>query len=93
MGSITNLKENKTIFIPCECRSEILVIEYDLELMLADIAIYESYLSYSNKMSFWQRLRYIWQVLFHKKPYIDQIALSKKQLKDMKYFLNSLDLG
>jgi len=29
MGSVTNLKENKTIFIPCSCNSEILVIEYD----------------------------------------------------------------
>ena len=92
MGNITNLKENKTLFIPCDCRSEILMIEYDHEYKLADLAIYESYASHSNKMSFWQRIRYCWQVLRHNKPYADQIMLDNNQLKDLKSFLSTLDL-
>ena len=92
MGSITNLKENKTLFIPCDCRSEILVIEYDHTINIADLAIFENYTNYSNKMSLWQRLRYCYQIIFHKKPYNDQIVLNNNQLKDLKKFLSSLEL-
>ena len=92
VGSVTNLKENKTLFIPCSCKSEILVIEYDHEWNIADLAIFEHYTNYSNKMSLWQRLRYCFQVLVYKKPYSDQMALDKKQLKDLKEFLNELSL-
>ena len=92
MGSTTNLKTNKTLFIPCGCRSEILMIEYDHEWKMADFAIYEYPVSYKSKMSLWQRLRYCWQVLIHKKPYADQIMLDNKQLFDLKTFLSGLDL-
>ena len=92
MGMVTNLQANKTLFIPCGCRSEILMIEYDHEMQMADFAIYEHQLAYKSKMSLWQRLRYIWKVLVHHKPYADQIILDNAQLKDLKKFLNSLDL-
>ena len=92
MGSVTNLKENKTLFIPCGCRSEILMIEYDHEWKMADLAIYQTDDSFRSKMSLWQRLRYCWQVLWYKKPYADQIMMDHKQLKDLKKFLYTLDL-
>ena len=92
MGSNTNLKTNKTLFIPCDCKSEILVIEYDHEWQMADCAIYESLSSYKNKMSFWHKLRYCYQVLIHNKPYADQMMLNNAQLKDLGEFLKSLDL-
>jgi hypothetical protein len=92
MGSVTNLKENKTLFIPCSCKSEILVIEYDHEIQLADLAIFEHYTNYSHKMPLWQRLRYCFKVLFEKKPYADQMVLDNKQLKDLQKFLNELNL-
>lgn len=91
MGSVLNLKENRTVFIPCGCKNEILVIEYDNELELADFAIYENRVSYIQKMSFWHRLRYIWQILWYKKPYADQITLSKKQLQELGDFLQELN--
>lgn len=93
MGSVTNLKENKTLFIPCGCRSEILVIEYDHEWNMADLAIYQTDRAFRAKMSLWQRLRYCWQVLWHKKPYADEIMLDTKQLLELKSFLSSLDLN
>jgi hypothetical protein len=85
-------KENKTLFIPCSCKSEILVIEYDHEIQLADLAIFEHYTNYSHKMSLWQRLRYCYKVLFETKPYADQMVLDNKQLKDLQKFLNELNL-
>lgn len=93
MGSVTNLSENKTLFIPCGCRSEILVIEYDHELKMADIAIYEHSVSFRYKISFLQRLRYCWSILWLKKPYADQIMLDNRQLLDLKNFINDLDLS
>jgi hypothetical protein len=92
MGSVTNLKENKTLFIPCSCKSEILVIEYDHDIDMADLAIFEHYTNYGNKMSLWQCLRYCYQVLVNKKPYSDQMVLDKKQLKDLQKFLNGLTM-
>jgi len=93
VGNITNLKTNKTLFIPCDCGSEILVIEYDHETKIADLGIYEKSHSYSNKMSLWHRLRYCYQVLKNKKLYADQILLNHKQLLDFKNFLSSLNLN
>ena len=92
MGSVTNLKENKTLFIPCSCKSEILAVEYDHSIEMADFAIYENQASYSHKLSLWQRIRYCYQILVYKKPYADQIMLDKKQLKDLQKFLNGLSL-
>jgi hypothetical protein len=92
VGSLTNLKENKTLFIPCSCKSEVLVIEYDHEIQMADLAIFEHYTNYSNKMSLWQRIRYCYQLLVYKKPYADQMVLDKNQLKDLQKFLNGLSL-
>ena len=92
MGSVTNLKENKTLFVLCDCASEILMIEYDHTIGLADLAIYEHFRSFTHKISLWQRLRYCWKVLVDKKPYADQITLSKSRLLELKGFLSSLDL-
>lgn len=92
MGNITNLKTNKTLFIPCGCRNEILMIEYDHEYQIADFAIYEHSIGYTNKLSLWQRLVYCWRVIWHKKPYADQITLDDSQLLELKNFLNSLNL-
>lgn len=92
MGSITNLKENKTIFVPCDCGNEILAIEYDHKVNAANIALYENKISYLKKMSFWQKILYCYGVMVGKKPYADQICLRKKQLKDLLSFLQHLEL-
>jgi hypothetical protein len=93
MGSITNLKENKTVFISCECNSEILHISYDHEEKIADFCIYESYIScFKYRMSFWQKLRYCYQIFAYNKPFSDQMTLGKKQLKELREFLNTIEL-
>lgn len=91
--NIIKFDKNKTTFILCDCRSEILFIEYDDQIRLADFAIYENFTSHLNKMSFWQKIRYIWQIIWNHKPYGDQIVLNKDQLKQLKTFLDSLNLN
>ena len=92
MGSLTNLKTNKTFFVPCECKNQVLSVQYDHHTDKTDFVIYENQESYRNKLSLWQRLRYCYQILVHKKPYIDSMTLDKSQLKDLEKFLNTLDL-
>jgi hypothetical protein len=91
MGSLTNLKTNKTLFTMCACESEILVLNYDDKYNEADLAMYR-YWGYSNKMSLYQKLRYCYRVLVKSQPYSDQMILNKDNLKEMKTFLNGLNL-
>lgn len=90
MGYVTNFDENKILFTLCDCRSEVLVIEYDPEIQMAELAILETDSSYRQKMSLWQRLRYSWRVLLNKRPYNDQIIINKKQIQEIKKFLSEL---
>ena len=93
MTSITNLNENKIFYMLCDCDSEVLVIKYDNELGIADLAIYESGSGFKSKMSLWQRLRYCWQVLYNKTPYSDQMVLKNNHLLGLKNFIDSLNLN
>ncbi len=86
--NMVRFEKNKTSFILCDCRSEVLVLDHDFEYELTELSIYENMSSYGHKMSFWQKLRYIYQVLVHNKPYSDQIILNKEQLKDLRSFIN-----
>jgi hypothetical protein len=90
MGSLNVYEKNKVIFFLCDCHSEVLVIEYDKELGLADLSVYENRASYKHKLSFWQRFRHIWHIIVRGTPYSDQILLNKNQIKELKTFLNAL---
>lgn len=85
---IVRFEKNKTIFLMCNCKSEILFIEHDFEHGLTELSLYENMSSYGHKMSFWQKIRYIYRVLVHNRPYSDQILLNKDQLKDLGSFIN-----
>ena len=91
MGSSTKFSQDKTTscFILCDCKSEVLVIEYDHQYKIAELAIFAHHAS-AYRMSFWQKMRYIWQVLVYSKPYSDQMILNTKQIKDLKQFVNSV---
>jgi transglutaminase/protease-like cytokinesis protein 3 len=86
--NVIKFEKNKTTFILCDCRSEVLVLEHDIEYGLTELSIYENMSSYGHKMSLWQKLRYIYQVLVHNRPYSDQIILNQDQLKDLGMFIN-----
>jgi hypothetical protein len=86
--NVIKFEKNKTTFILCDCRSEVLVLDHDSEYGLTELSIYENMSSYGHKMSFWQKLRYIYQVLVYNRPYSDQIILNQEQLKDLGMFIN-----
>lgn len=81
--------DTKTLFCLCDCKSEILVIEYDHEMKLADLAIYR-YAAFSNKLSIFNRIRYAINIIWNGKVYADQMVLTQKQLKEIKNFCNDI---
>jgi hypothetical protein len=86
--NVIKFEKNKTTFILCDCRSEVLVLEHDIEYGITELSIYENMASYAHKMSFWQKLRYIYQILVKNRPYSDQIILNQEQLKELAMFIN-----
>lgn len=88
----TNQKINdfRTVFIRCDCDSEVLVMRYDSEIDMIDISLFENHLSFRNKMTWFQKFKYIYQVIINGHPYTDQIILSRKNIEEMKDFLTTL---
>lgn len=89
LGKHPSIKNQSNIhFELCGCKSEVLVFEYDREIGLMDLAIFENSVSFRNKMSWFQKLRYIWQVCRYNKPYNDQVVLDKNQIQSLKLYLD-----
>jgi len=88
LGNNTKTPQNNIHFELCGCKSEVLVLEYDKEFNLIDLAIYEHSISFRNKMSWFQKLRYIWQVMRYNRPFNDQIVLDSNQIQRLKVFLD-----
>ena len=65
----------KEAFVPCSCGSEglhVFKFKQDKELY---ISIWELGYGKDNRLSWKQRIRYIWQILKDGRPYGDQIVL------------------
>ena len=93
--SLVNQKDAKnhnhrTIFIRCGCQSEMLVLDYDGEVDMIDLSMYEIDVSYKYRMSLWQKIRYIYQVIKYGQPYTDQIVLNRQQIDELKTFINEI---
>ena len=80
----------RSVFIKCDCDSEMLVVRYDGELDMIDLCMYENQRAFKNKMTWLQRFRYIYQVLRYGHPYTDQIILKRQQIEELSGFLNTL---
>lgn len=92
-NKVSNSKNNcpfRIGFIRCDCENEMLVVRYDGEFDILDLCIYETQSSFSHKMTLWQKLRYIYQLLRYGQPYTDQMILQREQIEELKGFLCSL---
>jgi len=89
MGYETKYSKEKasTLFTLCGCGSEVLMIQYDHDIDLADLCILGTISS--HKMSLWQKIRHIYQVIVYGYPYKDQIVLDRNNLKEIRNFLNN----
>jgi len=82
--------QNEILFFICNCYNEVLVINYDKSYKIADLCIYESYNSYSHKLSFWHKIKTILHILRTGKIYSDQISLDSDQIEKLKMYLSYL---
>lgn len=95
MGTIINYDHQdkiKTCFVSCDCKTEVLCIEYDHDTNMAEVALYEHKSYLTGKMSWLNKLRYCWKILCTGRPYCDQLVLTNKSLRELRVFLLSLDL-
>ena len=79
---------DRTIFIKCACHGEGMGVDYDSE----DGHYYFSYWSYglsSRKLSWRQRLRYCWEVLWKGRPFNDELILTKEGVMKLENFILS----
>lgn len=93
MGITIDLKENRTIFIPCDCKNQVLSIEYDHQAGLANLAIYENWQSYNHKLSLWQKIKTCCNIFAKNRIRPDQMVLNNKQLRDLGLFIRSLNIS
>jgi hypothetical protein len=78
----------RSIFIRCNCHTELLILDYDGECDMVELSIYE--LVKVSKTSLWQKFRHIYRVLRYGQPYTDQIILGRDQINELKAFINNL---
>lgn len=77
----------KETFIPCSCGSEGLHLykfKNDNELF---VSVWEMGYGKDNRLSWKQRLRYVWRVLWEGRPYGDQIVLDREGRSKLIYAL------
>lgn len=66
------MKDNKRIYLPCDCGSEVLSLQYDVDFDDVELSIYEL-----QRQTAWKyKLRSIWRILRHGSPYGDQLIVS-----------------
>ena len=81
--------DNKLFFI-CNCKSEILHLEYNSDIDMVELSMFSFGTFNARKMSFRDKCRYIWRVLIKGTPYTDYTMLDRKQIDELKTFLNTI---
>lgn len=62
-------------YVKCSCSSEVLGVEYDKDINSFDVFIFKHY-NTDSKLSFLDRLRYVWKMLRTGEPYSDQMIIA-----------------
>jgi hypothetical protein len=74
----------------CECGEEALVVEYDKELQIAELALFYRNIYSYKRMTLKQKIRYVFRVLWYGQPFLDQIVLNKKQIRKFQKILTHI---
>ena len=85
-------KNAEPLYIKCECYSEGIEFQYFNE-DTSDKGFYVNYWKYGiggrySDVSWWDRIRFAWKLLFKGTLHGDQIILSVKDAKSMKQYLD-----
>lgn len=80
---------NLDVYVPCTCGSEVLRVFYNEEWDEFEVSIYE--LPQDMTWRSWKyKLRQIWRILKHGRPYGDQVVPSRDSMRNLQIMLNGV---
>jgi hypothetical protein len=82
------IKKNK--IIKCTCGSEAIIFDVDEDLDLIYVSIWQDGCHKNNKLSFKERIRWIWKLITTGTPFYDQMVLDIKSIEDIQEVLKEL---
>lgn len=83
------METEKRLFVKCSCSGEALEFVWHKDENVLDVAMWKQGLR-SHKLSWSERFRWIRQILLKGQVWTDYIILEKKDLVQVKKFLNSI---
>ena len=86
MATITKFENSKILFLLCSSKDNILSLEHDSRSKNISISIFNKYF----RVSILNRIRQIIKIIITGNPYLDQIILDGRQVKELKDFLDSV---
>jgi hypothetical protein len=83
------MKKEIKDYIECSCYSEGVFIQHDPEDNLTYISLYRLGAN-PVKLNWWNKLRYIWQILYEGKPFHDQLVMKNTEIKKLNSVLEKI---
>jgi hypothetical protein len=80
------MKKNNELHLTCGCHSHELHFEKDSEDAMWYISFWQR--GYTSDSSWKYRLRCIWHILINGRPYGDEVVLEKKDLEELKEYVD-----
>ena len=79
------------LYIECNCLTDLMQLSYDEKFDLIDLAIYEYGQNTDSRLTLWDRLRFMWKILWTGSPWNDSITLNKEGRKKLVSWLSNID--
>jgi len=83
------MKKEIKDYIECSCYSEGVFIQHDSEDKLTYISFYRLGAN-PVKLNWWNKIRYIWQVVSKGMPFHDQLVLKDSEIKKLQSVLEKI---
>jgi hypothetical protein len=80
------MKKGNELHITCACHSHELHFDKDTEMDMWYVSFWQR--GYVEETSWRYRLKCIWHILVHGRPYGDEVVLDKKDIKELQEYIN-----
>jgi len=81
------MKKEDILHITCECHTHELHFEKDFEDDMWYVSFWQR--GYATETSWKYRLRCIWHILIHGRPYGDEVILNKQDLEQLQSYIKT----
>jgi hypothetical protein len=80
---------NKKLFLLCDCYNHGLLLEKEEDEDIVYLSVFERGV-YKNKLNWYERLRWIYQIFVNGTPWTDQFILNKEKQKQIIEYLEDV---